>query len=339
MPGARVVEKSLIWVLLIVLIFVASSALVRFVTSPKPAGSEIAAKQQKFDSAQDQKFRSLFDSGSKAFQDGQYTQALSQYREAERVVPVLREEQYTALKNAREQIGQIYENGGSRAEAESLYKDMIDSAFRDAAAQLQAGQMEAALERYRDAGKLAEHLSDAQKIYRIRASQGEVESLRRMRRFPDAIDAAQHLIDYLQASDADDPGIVQAYMRLAETYQTQRDWEHLETTLITSIGVCQKILERNSGVPFNQDPVWKVTFSEDQILYALIDAYDQDGKPDDALATAQTLYDFIAQYSTQWSELSPHGRKDVASFAYRIATKANRPDAASTWRARMDGTR
>lgn len=339
MQGARSVEKSVMWGLLIILIFVASSALIRFVTSPAPAGTEVATKQQKFASAQDEKFRSSFESGSKSFQNGEYTQALSQYREAERVVPQLREEQYTALKDARQQIAGIYENGGSRAEAETLYKEMIDSAFRDAAAQLHDGKMEAALERYQDADKLAEYLGDAQKGYRIGANEGEVVTLRRMNRFPDAIQASQNLIDYLQASDENDPAIVQGYMSLGETYQMQRDWDHMEATLLTSVAVCDKILQRNSDVPPNQDPVWKVTVSEDQILYAMMDAYDQDGKPDQALAIAETLYDFITKYSTQWSELSPHGRNDVASFASRIATKAHRSDVASAWQAKINRAR
>ncbi|HXY13852.1 MAG TPA: hypothetical protein VEI26_05065 [Terriglobales bacterium] len=336
MQQIKALEKSVIWVPLIILIFVASSALIRFVTSPTPPGAQIAAKQQKLDSAQDKMFRSIFESGSKSFQDGQYTQALEQYAEAGKVVPQLREDEYTALKNARQQIAEIYENGARRAEAETLYKGMIESAFRDAAAQLKASDLEAALERYQDAAKLADHLSDAQKVYRISATKGEIATLRRMNRFPDALQASQHLIDYLQASDQGDPDIVQAYMSMGETYQIQRDWAHLEATLPTSIAICDRILQQNSGVPTNRDPVWKVTASEDQILYALMEAYDHDGKPDQALATAQTLYDFIAKYSTQWLELGPHGRKDVAKYAFLIATRAGRPDAASTWQARIN---
>ena len=339
MELGRVLEKGLIRVLLIVLIVVASSALIRYVTSPTPPASEAAAQQQKFDSAQDQKFRALFDNGSKAFQEGQYTEALSQYQEAERVVPMLRDEQYTALKNAREQIAELYETGGSRAEAERLYKDMIESAFRDGAAQEHAQQLEAALNRYQDAYKLTDHLTEAQEIYRIRANKGEVVTLQHMNRYADAVNAAQSLIDSLQAADENDPAIVQVYMSIGETYQMQQDWQHLETTLVTAARVCDKILERNKAIPYNQDPVWKISISEDQILYALMDAYDQDRKPDEALATAQTLYDLIAQYSTPYSELPVHGRKEVATSAFRIATRANRPDIASTWRARIDAAR
>jgi hypothetical protein len=128
-------------------------------------------------------------------------------------------------------------------------------------------------------------------------------------------------------------------MRMGETYQMQRDWQHLESTLLTTVALCDRILQENPNIPPNQDPVFKTTVSEDQALYALMDAYSQDGKPDQALATSQTLYDFIAKYSTQWMELTPHGRKDVARFAFSIASRAGRPDAASAWQARISQPR
>jgi hypothetical protein len=326
-------------VLLIILIMVASSALIQFVTSPRPAWVEVAHKQQKFNSAQDDKFRSIFEKGSKAFQDGQYTDALSNYQEAERSMPQLKEEQYASLKNARLQIAGLYETAGTIKEAGAVYQGMIDSAFGDGAAQLQSGHLQAALLRYQDAEKYSEHLLEAKQIYLIRANQGEVETLQRMRRYSDAVEASQRLIDALQSADEFEPGIVQAYMRLAETYQTQRDWEHLEATLVASVAICNKLLDHYAGQSDRQDPVWKLAVNEDQILFALMEAYDQDKKPEEALATAQTLYDFIAQHSTQWNELPVYGRNDVAKFAVGVAARANRPDLAETWRQRIDPAR
>jgi hypothetical protein len=332
----RALENPVIAVSLIALIAVVASALIRSAT--KSPTADAVEQQQKADSAQEDKFSSIFKSGRNSFQDGLYSTALDQYAEAEKAVPLLHEDQYTALKNARQQIADVYANR-PRAEAEAPYKTMIDSDFHDAAAQLKAGQLDAALERYQDAGKLADHLSDTQKNYRYGAAKGEIATLRRANRLPDAIQASQNLIDYLQASDPDDPFIVEAYMRMGETYQMQRDWQHLESALLTTVVLCDRILDQNSGVPYNQEPVWSTITSKDQTLYALVDAYSQDGQPDKALATAQTLYDFINKYSTQWIELKPHGRKDIARFAFLIASRAGRPDAADAWRAKINDAR
>jgi len=339
MRGVRIFEKTGMWVLLIILIMVASSALIQFVTYPKPAWVEVARKQQKFRSAEDQKFQSLFHNGSQAFTDGQYTQALSEYDEAERILPQLNEEQYGLLKNARLQIANLYEAAGSGAESEAVYKGMVESAFRDGAVQLHSGHLDAALVRYQDAEKYSEHSGNARKNTLIGGNEGEVRTLRSMRRFSDAADASRRLIDSLQSSDEYDPAIVQGYMRLAETYQMQRDWSNVEATLVASIAVCDKILAHYAGISDREDPVWKVVVNEDMILYALMDAYDQDKKPDEALATAQQLYDFVAQHSTEWSELPVYGRNEVAKAAMGIAARASRQDLVDTWRQRIDPSR
>src|SRR5579864_2151652 len=339
MRGVRIFEKTGMWVLLIILIMVASSALIQFVTYPKPAWVEVARKQQKFRSAEDQKFQSLFHNGSQAFTDGQYTQALSEYDEAERILPQLNEEQYGLLKNARLQIANLYEAAGSGAESEAVYKGMVESAFRDGAVQLHSGHLDAALVRYQDAEKYSEHSGNARKNTLIGGNEGEVRTLRSMRRFSDAADASRRLIDSLQSSDEYDPAIVQGYMRLAETYQMQRDWSNVEATLVASIAVCDKILAHYAGISDREDPVWKVVVNEDMILYALMDAYDQDKKPDEALATAQQLYDFVAQHSTEWTELPVYGRNEVAKAAMGIAARASRQDLVDTWRQRIDPSR
>jgi tetratricopeptide (TPR) repeat protein len=333
--GVRILEKSSMWMLLIVLILVASSSLIRFVTSPATPSPDLANKQQKYDSIQEAKFRSLFESGGKALQNGQYANALANYGEAEKVVPQLNEEQYIALKNAREHIAGLYAAAGSSREAEGVYKTMIDSAFRDGAAHLQSGQLESALARYQGATELNEHLTDNKEIRLIQCNKATVETLRRMGRFSDAVNITQQLIDRLQSSaDEYDPAIIQVYMQLAQTYQMQRDWEHLEQTLLTSIALCDKMIAHYAGRPDSDNPAWMAPVNEDQLLYALIDAYDKDGKPDLALTTAQTLYDFIAQHSTSWNELQPHTRKNVAQLAFQVASKHNLPDAMDTWRQR-----
>lgn len=340
MQGIRILEKSGMWMLLIVLILVASSSLIRFVTSPPTPSLELANKQQKYDSIQDAKFRSLFDSGGKALQNGDYAGALANYGEAEKVVPQLSEEQYIALKNAREHIAGLYAAAGSSREAEGVYKTIIDSTFRDGAAHLQSGQLESALARYQDATELSEHLTDNKtdnkEIRLIQSNKATVVTLRRMGRFSDAVSTTQQLIDRLQSSaDEYDPAIIQVYMQLAETYQMQKDWEHLEQTLLTSIALCDKLIARYGGSSDSGNPAWMVPVDEDQLLYALVDAYDKDNKPDLALAAAQTLYDFVAQHSTAWNELQPHTRKNVAQLAFQVASRHNLTDAMDTWRQRQ----
>jgi tetratricopeptide (TPR) repeat protein len=333
--GVRILEKSGMWVLLTVLILVASSSLIRFVTSPANPSPDLANKQEKYDSMQDAKFRSLFESGGKALQKGEYADALANYGEAEKVLPQLNEEQYILLKNAREHIAGLYAAAGSSGEAEGVYKTILASTFRDGAAHLQSGQLESALGRYQDATELTEHLTDNKEIRLIQCNKATVETLRRMGRLPDAVNITQQLIDRLQSSaDEYDPAIIQVYMQLAQTYQMQRDWEHLEQTLRTSIALCDTMIAHYGRRPDSDNPAWMTPVNEDQLLYALIDAYDKDGKTDEALATAQTLYDFIAQHSTPWNELQPHTRKNVAQFAFQIASKRNLPDAMDTWRQR-----
>lgn len=339
MQDTRILEKTVIRGLLVILILVASSALIQFVAYPTPSWVPVAEKQQKFNSVQDQKFQLIFDKGSNAQQRGQYSEALSDYEEAERSVAQLNEDQYTRLADARAQIAALYDAAGTETEAEAVYKGLIESAFRDGALQLHSAQWQAALVRYQDAAKFSDHLSEQKTIFLIRSNQGEVETLRRMRHFPEAAASSQRLIEYLESSDEYDPAIVQAYMKLGETYQMQRDWEHVEQTLLASLPVCDRILDRNSGRSDFEDPRWKVIVSEDQILYALMDAYDQDRKPDQALAVAEKLYDFIAEHSTQWAELKPHSRNDVAKFAMSIAGRSNRPDLVGVWKQKIDPSR
>jgi tetratricopeptide (TPR) repeat protein len=101
------------------------------VTSPATPSLDVANKQQKYDSIQDAKFHSLFESGGRELQKGEYADALANYGEAEKVLPQLNEEQYIALKNAREHIAGLYAAAGSTREAEGVYKTILDSAFRD----------------------------------------------------------------------------------------------------------------------------------------------------------------------------------------------------------------
>ena len=334
MRTARIFEKTGMWVLLAILITVASSALIQWVALPSPPKTALAEKQAKFDSEQDSRFNSLIDQGTDAQNRGDYADALSAWQEAERSVPRLNEDQYTKLNKARLQTASAYESTDPTA-AEGVYKTMADSAFRDGNAYFHSRD-EIALERYQDAGKFADHLSEEKDKYLLMSNRAQVACLREMRRFPEAAAASQWAIDYFGARrDEYDPQIIDEYRELAQTYQAAQDWANLEQTISTAVGLCDKIVAHFSGMNASNDPTSTLFFTKDQMLYGLMDAYDRDGKPDQALSTAEDLFAFIEQ-NPQYADFTPYSRRNVANLALRIAIKANREDAANTWRERMN---
>jgi tetratricopeptide (TPR) repeat protein len=329
----RIAEKGGMWLLLAILVAVSSSALIRWIAFPQP-GYEQAQKQAKLNAVQDSKFSTLLELGVKARNDGRYDEALSQFEEAGRSLPQLNETQYAALKQARLQIADVYETAGNSSLAESVYKALADSALHDGAAYLHARD-EIALARYQDAETFSQHLTEERSRYLLMATQAQSLCLRDMRRFSEARAATQRAIDYLQSTaDEYDVSTVAQYMQLAETYQIETDWPHLEETITTTLTLCDKIISHSSGVSGADNPNTTLQFDKNQLLYAMMEAYDQDGKPELALSTADDLFNFVAQ-SSPYAIPGPHDRRDIANSALRIALKANKQDAADTWRHRI----
>ena len=325
MKTSRILEKSGMWLLCAVLIAVVSSALVQRVAMPQPAWLAVAEKQAKFKNAQDSKFQSLVDAGMKALDDRRYPEALSQFQEAERSLAQLNDTQYAALKKARLQIAGAYEAEGNTSGAEGVYKNLADCAFR---------QDDVALVRYQDAENFSQHLTEQRDSYTLNSTHAQTILLQDMRRFPEALAATQRSIDLLQSTAGEyDARLVAPYSELAHTYQLARDWQRVEETIISTVAFCDKIIAHWAGTTGADNPTSTVLLEKNQLLYALIDAYDQDGKPDLALSTAEDLFNFIAQNSP-YAELGPHSRREVANFALRIALKADRQNAADTWRQR-----
>lgn len=334
MRTVRIFEKSGMWLLLLVLISVASSSVIRWIALPKTPWFDLAQKQAKFGAAQDSKFQVLFDQGARALRDGQYAEALSGLQEAERSLPLLSDDQYAALKRARLQVASAYQGVGVTAEAEDVYKTLADSALRDGDDQLHSRLLDSALARYQDAETFSQQLTQEKERYWLMSLHVQVLCLREMARYSDAAAITQRAIDYLQAVDQYDPRIAQHYMALAQTYQLAKDWELLEQTIETAVAQCDKIIAHSAGTRAPNDPVPTLLVEKDQLLYGLMDAYNQDDKPDQALSTGEDLFNFISQNS-HYSELGPYTRTDVANYAFRIAAKANREEAAHTWSQRM----
>jgi hypothetical protein len=331
----RVFEKSGMWLLLLVLISVASSSLIRWIALPKTPWVDLAHKQAKFNAAQDSKFQSLLDQAVSELNDARYADALSGLQEAERSLPQLSDDQYAALKKARLQAASAYERVGSSPEVEGVYKALADSALRDGDAHFLSRDLASALARYQDAETFSQHLIEDKERYWMMSHHAQVLCLREMQRYSDAAAITQQTLEYLQAAgDEYDPRIVQQYMELAQTYQLERDWEQLEQTINTAVPVCDKIIAHSAELHPSNDPTPTLLVSKDQMLYALMDAYDEGHKPDLALSTAEDLFTFISQHSL-YAELGPHTRRDVANYALRIAAKTNRQDAADQWRQRV----
>lgn len=326
MSNRRFVEQLGMRFLLVILICVGSSALIQFVVYPNPAWKRTSAKQAQYDSAAEQKFQATVDRGAKAAGNGDLEGALHTFHEAERSVPRLSDAEYSSLRDARVHIATQYEAADAGPEAQVVYKTLIDSAFQDGAAHYQVQQFDSALSRYQDAVQLADHLIEKRQSL-ISGTHGEVAALRQMHRYGDAENSTRQLLDYLSSSvDQNDPILVNEYVQLGETYQMEGNWAGLEQVLTEALPVCDRIID-HLGSDNNAS---MMLTSKDMMLYALMDDYYEQGKFDDALATAQSLYDFIGQHS-RYGEMTPHGRRDVGMFALRIATKANRQDAIDLW--------
>ena len=334
MRTVRIFEKSGMWLLLLVLISVASSSIIRWVALPKTPWFDLAQKQVKLNAAQDSKFQVLFDQSVKAVRDGQYAEGLSGLKEAERSLPRLSDDQYTAVKKVRLQIAGAYQETGLTAETEDVYKTLTDSALHDGEDEFHARRFDSAMARYQDAETFSQQLGQEKEHYWLTSLHLQVLCLREMARHSDAAAITQRAIDSLQGADEYDPRIVQQYMELGQTYQLAKDWELLEQTINTAVALCDRIIEHSGGTRSGDDATPTLRFQKDQLLYALMDAYNQDNKPDQALSTAEDLFNFIAQNSP-YSELGPYTRIDVANYAYHIASKAGLNDATDTWSQRM----
>ena len=140
--------------------------------------------------------------GGKAFQAGQYTDALDQYLQAEHASQVLSDKQNEALKNARLQIAQIYVNFDSRSEADGVYRAVADGAVQQARAFFLAKQYEQSLARAQDGEQFANLLKEKKLESLKPAIYISVNARRGLERCPAAEQTEERLIDYLKRAAA-----------------------------------------------------------------------------------------------------------------------------------------
>ncbi len=326
--------RILIIALEVVLVFVASSAIISYVASrpvPKRDVEEI-----KFRAVNSAKFQSLLEAGTKNIQNAQYTEALANFQEAEQTTGKLTDDEYATLKTSRQQIASLYEASGRSAEAVAAYKDLANSGIQEGEALLKVSQFQSALPRLQDGEQFSEHLTDQKKDSLVESRGALVNCLWGLQRYPDAVDTTQRMIQYLRASaDPYDPLLTAKYLELVQTYSRENDWTDAEQYLLLAWGECDKRIAHFSGLA-DADPSLNAALADkDLALYWLVTAYQKEGKTDSALATAEEMYKFIAQNSKPWADLGPYPRKEVAKLALQVATEAKQQDAMNLWQQRL----
>ncbi len=326
--------RVLMYVLELALIFVASSALIRYVVS-KPTSARDAS-EIKFNAVNAKKFRSLYDTGSKQLKNAEYPEALASFQEAEQSSGQLSDDQYAALKNVRQQIATYYQSSGRAADAEAVYKTLETSALQEGYVLSRAHVPAQALPRLQDAQQFSEHLTEGKQAALVESSGAVVECFREMQQFDDAEENSHQMIDYLRASSSpSDLALTDKYMELAQTYSQANRWDMAEQTLVVAWPNIDQVIAHRSNLPDNDPSRMQALFEKDLLLSWLVNAYAQEGKIETALATSEALYNYVAEHSNPWADLAPYGRKQVAAQAITIALKANRPDLAAPWQARL----
>jgi hypothetical protein len=330
--------RVLMIILEVVLIFVASSAVINYVVTKPVSGRD--ATEIKFSAANAKKFRSLYDTGAKQLKNAEYPEALASFQEAEQSSGQLNDDQYAALRNSRQQIATFYESSGRAADAEAVYKTMQTSGLQEGYVLSRAHVPAQALPRLRDAQEFSAHLTEGKQAAMMESSGAVVECLRETQRYDDAIENSRQMIDYLRASsNPSDLALTDKYLELAQTFSEAQQWEQSEQTLMLGWSTVDQVIARRSSLP-DSDPAYIQALTEkDLLLHWLVSAYAQDGKVDTALATSEEFYKYVADHSKPWGDLGPYPRREVAVEAYKIAMAAHRAEAAALWQTRMHATR
>jgi len=322
----------------VVLIFVASSAVINHVVTKPVSGRD--ATEIKFNAANAKKFRSLYDTGVKQLKNAEYPEALASFQEAEQSSGQLNDDQYAALKNSRQQIATFYESSGRAADAEAVYKTMQTSGLQEGYVLSRAHVPAQALPRLQDAQEFSAHLTEGKQAALMESSGAVVECLRETQRYDDAIENSRQMIDYLRtSSNPSDLALTDKYLELAQTFSEAKQWEQCEQTLMLGWTTVDQVIARRSSLG-DSDPSYIQALSEKSLLLSwLVTAYAQDGKIDTSLATSEEFYKYVAEHSKPWGDPHPFTRSEVAKQAWRVALDANRPDAVSLWDTRMHATR
>jgi hypothetical protein len=335
-----VIQRIFTWVVAIMAIPILASALIHYVVyrpmEAKVDGQVHAAA--KLRSANDAKFRELRDAGVKQEKNGQYREALESFQEAERSGGPLDARQYGSLKDLRAEIAQASEAAGHSEEAQSAYRAMVDSGMQGGTQLMQAQHSAEALTRYQDAEAFAGHLTDGKVAALEEARSLEVGNLRELKRYKEAEETTQRMIDDLQASASDyDPALQGEYLELAQTYSDEKDWSDEEHALLAAIEASDKSIRHYADFQGGEEAVQRSLMNKDYAWYWLVNAYQSDGRTDIALSSADEFYKFAAEHAGPAGELQPFPRREIVALAMRIASAAENREQLEMWGRRAGG--
>ena len=202
------------------------------------------------------------------------------------------------------------------------------------------GALQRALLMLQDAEQFSGHLTGTKEASLLESRSSLVECLWQLQQYPEAIETTQRMIDYLQASaDPNDPALTTNYLELVQTYSRENDWNDQEIYLLLAWGACDKRIGHLSGLYGADAPMRAALSDKDLTLYWLVMDYQHEGKADQALATAEEMFKYLAENSRSWGELGPYPRREVAKLALQIATQANQRDSINMWQQRLANLR
>jgi hypothetical protein len=200
---------------------------------------------------------------------------------------------------------------------------------------MQAQKDAEALARYQDAEAFAGHLTDGRLTMLQQARSLEVGSLRELKRYKEAEETTQRMIDDLQAAANDyDPALQGAYLELAQTYSDEKNWGDEEHALMAAMEASDKSVAHYADLQGGEEMVQRSLMNKDFAWYWLVNAYQSDGKTDIALSSADEFYKFAAEHVGPAGELQPFPRREIVALAQRIATTTNQRDAMDLWQRR-----
>lgn len=288
--------------------------------------------------ANEASFHAALDAGNKAFSDGQYTDALDRFADAEQSAKQLTDAQYEFLKKARLQIAQTYEQSGENSAAGGVYRILANCALAQGNLLLASHQYEESLERARDAKDFSGSVIEGKRDVHQASAYLAANALEGLQRFPDAEQELEREIDYLKSSAGDNEGaIADTTLSLASTYLHAQDWPPAEQKLLEAIDMDNRLLTRFSTpqeMLANAPVVNPLIISRNWAQYNLVIAYHLGEDTDTALAKAQDFYSDLSTHPVDPFHPVVYHAGDFANLGLTIATEAKKQDAIDLWRGR-----